>query len=174
MIKCNQCGTDSSDTARFCSNCGNKLAVDRPIEKKPKNKILLGVVVVTLGVWMMFMVVYQVFFSVSAVDKELIDTASKTNANCPMMIDHLTRLDNVLAIPPKTIQYYYTLVKFENMFADTLLLKDQIKQNAINTFRTSPDAKFFRDHKIIINYQYKDIHGNYLFQINVTPEQYSE
>lgn len=174
MKKCSECGVSGTDDARYCANCGSKMP-NSPVEggmKKKTNNIFLGVLFGVLAVWAVFLIIYQVFFNLSTVDGQMMRTASDMNASCPIMIDQDTRLDNMLAFPPRTFQYNYSLINYEKEFTDTLLLKGMIEQNLIKYLRTNPEAKFLRDNKVTLRYHYRDRNGLYLFQMLIKPEEY--
>jgi hypothetical protein len=44
----------------------------------------------------------------------------------------------------------------------------------INTTRTNPGLKIFRDHKTTMAYSYKDKNGVFVLKINITPDKYKE
>lgn len=88
------------------------------------------------------------------------------------MIDAGTRLDNSIAIPPKTLQYNYTLVSMEKETADIAGMIDYLEPLLVNLVRTNPDMKYLRGKDAIINYSYKDKHGVHMFTISITPQKY--
>ena len=106
------------------------------------------------------------------IDKVLVKLSSEMNENLPIMVDGITRLDNVTALPNKAIQYSYTLVNMEKSEIDTLEMKKYLEQQIINISTTNPDLKYFRDNNIIMKYYYKDAYGKYLFTIVFNPELY--
>ena len=88
------------------------------------------------------------------------------------MIDEQTRFDNAFALPGNTMQYNYTLINYEKGSIDTLGLKEVLKPSIVNNIRTNPQMAFFRERKTTLNYYYKDMNGEYVCIITVTPEQY--
>ena len=48
-----------------------------------------------------------------------------------------------------------------------------MEPHIINTLSTDPDIKYFREKKVTIKYNYKDINGNYLMSIIITPDKYT-
>jgi hypothetical protein len=99
-------------------------------------------------------------------------TASELNKSCPIMIDKETRLDNAIALPKKVFQYSYTLINIDRNLIDTVQLKEILEPQITNTVSTHPDMKMFRDKKITLKYYYKDMEGNYLCAIVITPDKY--
>lgn len=88
------------------------------------------------------------------------------------MVDQFTRLDNSVALPDNSFQYNYTLVEVtkDEVIIDTV--KKYIEPNILNTVKTNPDLKFFRDNKTTLIYNYKDMNGEFVHKFSVTPEMY--
>ena len=100
------------------------------------------------------------------------EAASEINENCPIMIDNDTRLDNTVAMPNNIFQYNYTLVNLEKNEINIEELRSFIEPNVVNNVKTNPEMKAYKDNKVTMSYFYKDKKGEYLLEINVTPEQY--
>jgi hypothetical protein len=135
--------------------------------------------------WIGFAAAFAIFYAIGTIggeklaslfrkpafEKAMIEFANEINKNCPIMIDGVTRLDNVISLPKKVFQYNYTIL----MAKDSIKineLKDYLEPRIVNTVKTEPQMKIIRDNKITINYSYKDILGEHLFIIIVKPEQY--
>ena len=132
----------------------------------------MGIVISVIA----FGVVYYVsrsFFKAPSFDKVLMQTASEINKTCPISIDQYTRLDNTVALPGNIFQYNYTMVTLAKSDVNADTLKMKIEPGIVNTVKTSPDMKVFRDNKTTINYSYKDKDGVFVFQISVTPDKYT-
>jgi len=180
-IQCDKCGADNNSSSKYCSNCGYELpkiehenSITAPVKpkRKPMAQIIGMVVGAVLAASLSTAVVNKVFFNKPTIDKVLIKMAGEMNKTLPMMLDSDTRLDNVMALPNKTVMYSYTLVNGENGMIDTIALKNYLEPNIINTIKTDPGMKYFRENSITQQYRYKDKNGNYLFSIVATPEQY--
>ena len=111
----------------------------------------------------------------SLIDKALSDAANEINAQCPMTVDSDTRLDNVVALPDKTLQYNYTLVKYSK----SQLTEEQIAQvqstlkiQILNTIKTSSDMKTLRDDDVTFTYVYKSNDAQELIKLTFTPQDY--
>ncbi|MBK7762091.1 MAG: hypothetical protein IPI46_01805 [Bacteroidetes bacterium] len=99
--------------------------------------------------------------------------ASEVNKSCPMMIDQETRLDNAVALPTNIFQYNYTLINYSIQdIPDLNALKNNMSPSIINTVKSNPDLKIYRDMKVTMTYNYNDRDGIFLFKIPVTPEMY--
>lgn len=119
-----------------------------------------------------FILVQQLFFKAPTYDEAMMQAASDINKSCPIMVDQETRLDNVVALPGNVFQYNYTLVNMEKAAIDIAALESQLKPILINNVKTNPDVKINRDHKTTMGYTYKDMNGEFLFKIMVTPDLY--
>ncbi|MDP4193842.1 MAG: hypothetical protein Q8940_02255 [Bacteroidota bacterium] len=106
------------------------------------------------------------------VDPEVMQLASSMNKSLPIMVDAVTRLDNVMPLPGKKIIYNYTLVSFSRKDFDTTLAQSQIRPRVINLYKISPDFKPFRDYgmNVICTYRYMD--GTYAMQMKINAEDY--
>lgn len=105
-------------------------------------------------------------------DKVMMEVASEINASCPIMVDRETQLDNAIALPDNVFQYNYTLINVSEEEVHTDTIRKYIEPGIINTARTNPDMKVFRQNKVTLNYNYQDKNGVFLLKISVTPELY--
>jgi hypothetical protein len=99
--------------------------------------------------------------------------ANEVNKECPVMVDAETRLDNALARRGNGFQYNYTLINYKAEDLDTNDLRASIEPGIINSYKTLPDLKVFRDSKTTMYYLYRDMEGKYLMQLVITPEMYA-
>lgn len=138
-------------------------------EKKKINvKTLAGIV---FGIAVMALV-QHFFFKPPSFDKQLMQVASELNKTCPVMVDSETQLDNTIALPGKTFQYNYTLINTVKDSVDIANLEAYMKTSILNTIKTSPDLKTFRDNDVIMTYSYKDKNSVHLLKMTFTPDQY--
>jgi len=182
-LTCTTCGADNGANARYCNRCGYALpqptieTAEVPVKKKvasagsQKTKLIgsiAGAVIFILASWG----VRQVFFKQPSIDKVLMEAASEINKTLPIMVDQYTRLDNTIALPDKSLQYNYTLVELtaEEVNVDTI--KKYMEPTIINTVRTSPDLKIYRENKVTMIYNYKDKNGVFVYKLSVTPDMY--
>lgn len=112
------------------------------------------------------------FIRTPSIDKTMMAIAGELNKSCPIMVDNATRLDNSIALPDKVFQYNYTLVSLVKDSVNTDEIKKILEPRIINQVKTDPQMKFVRDHKVTVNYSYRDRTGVNLFTISVSPEQY--
>lgn len=105
-----------------------------------------------------------------SVESQLQAAAKETNKDCPIMRDQWTRLDSCSVEGASTFNYYFSILQI--IVTDTTSLKSQIKPQIIETVKTHPSTKIFRDNDITLVYRYNDEKGKYLFTIVATPEDY--
>ena len=106
-----------------------------------------------------------------SVDSQLRKISEEANLQCPKILDQWTILDSCAALPNRTIRYYHTLK--EVTITDTTLFKSKLQPQIISSVKTNPDMKFFRKNNIIMQYEYRDQSGQYLFSIIASPETYN-
>ena len=99
--------------------------------------------------------------------------AEAVNKQCPMMIDSDTRINNAVT-SGKEFKYFYTLVNTEAKDFNKEVFDQTLKPSLVNNIKTHPDLKIYRDHKMIMQYNYADKNGVHLSQIDVTPSDYLE
>ena len=137
-------------------------------KKKLNFKTIIGLVVgLTVAI-----LVQQYFFKPPSFDKQMMNIASELNKTCPIMIDAETQLDNAVALPEKTFQYNYTLINMDKDSIDIERLEEYLKPVILNTIKTNPDLKSFRDNNVTMSYNYKDKNSNHILKLTFTPEQY--
>lgn len=80
-------------------------------------------------------------------------TANTLNASMPQMIDEETRLDSTYA-EPTGFGYKYTMINYSAADLDldkfTQVMVDQITP----TVCTNPDMEYFREHNLLVTYNY--------------------
>ncbi|PCJ97187.1 MAG: hypothetical protein COA50_05990 [Flavobacteriaceae bacterium] len=177
--KCDKCENLNLSSAKYCSQCGYKLAVEEVVENTPqinqKLKSKNRLVPIIVGI-ITFIVAYfgaqKLFNTEQTFDKVLTRVASEINENCPLIIDGDTRLDNTIGLPNNTFQYNYTLINLDQRDINVAELRKTIEPNIVNNVKTNPDMKEFRDNKVTMTYNYKDKNGVFIIKIIVTPEMY--
>lgn len=180
---CTNCGTDNNRIAKYCSGCGfelpkleSKIAENiepkKTTEKSEKRKKIISAVVGAIAFVLSYFAAQHFFFEKPSFDKVMVEVASEINKTCPIMVDQDTRLDNTVAMPNNIFQYNYTLVNMVKSEVNSEDLKNYIEPVLINTIRTNPDMKIYRDNKITLAYNYKDKNGVFILKINITPDHY--
>lgn len=145
------------------------------MKTSPSNKksgkhisIFLGTIVIVLLIWG----TWQIFFQNTSMDRVLEETAFELNRLCPTLIDSDTRLESVAALPPRTLQFHYTLINVEKDNVDSTAFKKYIEPILIEDTKTNPKMKFQRKRSITVNYVYKDKDGKYICAISMSPDKY--
>jgi hypothetical protein len=108
----------------------------------------------------------------SAEEQMLVKASSDMNAKLPIMVDKYTRMDNTLAGPGKLLTYKYTLVQTVATDLDKAKLEElrkSMKSTIVQTYKTSPAMKVFRDADVKLKYQYYDKKGAFVTDIEVNP-----
>jgi len=99
-------------------------------------------------------------------------TVKELNKTAPEMVNEITRFDNALAMPNKTLQYNYTLITINKGDLEEDYFKNYLEPSIINGIRTSPDMKALRDLGTTFAYHYRDKNGLFVHRFFVTPEMY--
>ena len=138
------------------------------------NKTNLGKVV---GAIVGFAIAYAVVAWImpsgdKGVEKELRAVSEQMNKNCPVQIDAVTVLVSTTVLPPKTLRYTYTVNVPEGMDGAEVIrnLEPSVKEFV----RTSPDMAYLRGKKVVFSYYYTDQNRSYLYDFDVTPEEYDK
>ena len=144
------------------------------MEKSRKNRKTISTIIsVTIG-FIVYFLVKQFVFTPQSIDKAMMKAASELNESCPIMVDQDTRLDNAVTLTDNIFQYNYTLVNLVKDSIDLKAFKDSMKPLILNNVKTNPDLKFYRDNKITMAYYYKDMNGEFVSKILISPDQYLE
>lgn len=93
------------------------------------------------------------------------------NKKYPIQVDSILKLENTVAFPIATFRYNYTL-KFDTAKYDIQEFEKALRKTTLNTVKTNPDGKMFRDMYATLEYNYSDTLGNYLFRIIIRPGDY--
>jgi hypothetical protein len=117
--------------------------------------------------------VTQYFFNPS-IDKQLTGFANEFNKTCPMIVNEHTTLKNVVALPDKTIQYNYMLIEMTKAEVKIDTLKKYLFPSILQTVKTDPSMKLFRDNKVTIKYNYADKNGVFVTEYIIKPNMYEE
>jgi hypothetical protein len=181
---CEKCGTDNLLLAKYCRECGYELpkyAVEEPAQipdSKPQKQkkplaLIIGMVVGVILAANVPTMISKYYSKNKLIDKVLIEYASEYNKSLPMMLDADTRLDNIIAMPNKTVMYNYTIVSadIQQYMPDTLTIKEYMIPRCINISKTNPDMEMFRNNEITQRYTYMDKNGAYIFSFTITPDQ---
>jgi len=104
-----------------------------------------------------------------SVDDRVRDLADQINKQGKKMIDEVTRLEGVEALPNRTLLYKYTLIIKTSSEIPSDALNQIVRPNVVKTYNTLPEMKLFRDNGITITYQYRDKAGQLIGDLSVGP-----
>ncbi len=181
-VKCSNCDAENDSVNKYCSVCGYKIentensvkieTQDKVIRKRKFDfKTIIGFV---FGFFAMFYLTQYLFKPSINIDKEIVNSINEINKNCPLRVDEYMFLDNVVALPNKTIQYNYSLVDIEKAEVNLDTVKKYVFSAVLANIKTNPDMEILRDNQIAFNQYYKDKNGNFVTKYLVTPEMYNK
>ena len=141
--------------------------------EKLKNKQMAINISVGLAVGLLVVFfVKQIVYAPQSYDKLMMQTASKINESCPIMVDQETRLDNVVVLSDNVLQYNYTLVKWIKDSIDIKAFEENMQPIILNNLKRNPDFKIYRDNKTTMAYNYKDMNGVFITRISIKADKY--
>ncbi len=145
--------------------------MEKTFEKSKTQKILrTGAFIITFA--LAYFGVQYFFFNQGAIEEQMKDAAIEINKISPKMMDEYSRLDSATTIADKTFKYHYTLINMTKEEVSIDILTKFIRPEIIENARNSPELKIFRDNKITVSYNYYDKNGEFVTNIDVTPELY--
>ncbi|HLV39132.1 zinc ribbon domain-containing protein [Xanthomarina sp.] len=182
-VTCSNCGAENNNNAKYCSECGftlpkielksiENMESKRTIEKPDNKKKIISMVFGIIAFGLSYFAVQHFFFEKPSLDKVLMNVANEINKSCPIIVDADTRLDNSIALPNNVFQYQYTLINFLKSEIDIEEVKNIIEPILINTIKSSPEMKIFRDNRTTLAYHYRDKNGVFVLEISIAPDQY--
>ena len=102
----------------------------------------------------------------------MLQTVESINRECPKMIDEHTRLDEVMAMPPNSMIYNYTLVNLDMDDVNMNNVVPSLEEVLLKMVKEGSDFEVFRANKVTITYRYFDKEGMFMVKIDITPEMY--
>lgn len=177
---CSNCQEENEDS-KYCSICGFKLPIiehqnnETKIEqkkittenKKFSLKTFVGFIV---GFIIMFLVI-QLAIKPS-IDKQLPEMVIEMNKNCPLKVDEYTTLENIVALPNKTIQYNHILVGITKAEVNLDTIRKYVYPGILQKVKSHSGMKIFRDNKVTLIYNYNDQNGEFINKYVIKPEMY--
>ena len=140
-------------------------------KRKNLGKIIGFFVVSTLFVTVVLLV-HDYLTPKPSLDKEMVNFMNEMNKNCPMKVDKITRLDNVMVHPDKVFQFNYTLITLVKDSVDVEKVRNYIKPITLNKIVSDTSFNFFRRNKMTFSYCYYDKNGIFIFKYEITPRDY--
>ncbi|KFF20279.1 hypothetical protein [Flavobacterium hydatis] len=138
--------------------------------KKQQNILLL----VVIGIAVALAVYFQFYLSENAseVKTEVTELVGKYNKNCPLTIQEGIRLDSVSLPEKRVVQYNLTLMNVAKETAEINVIQEEIKKSLLSTAKANSGLQVFRDNDFSLIYSYYDKKKEFLFKINILPDQY--
>lgn len=100
-------------------------------------------------------------------EKGMAEMAASMNQQMPMMINDVTRLDNIATQPGKKLIYNYTILNPYKEPRNYLAYKDMVEPELIEIARNNPQMQTFRDNNVVLFYNYKDENGVVQFTVEI-------
>lgn len=139
-----------------------------------KSKYNFGLIILLIVV-LSFVILYQQgAFKKPSFETQMAKAAKKLNSQCPKMIDPDTQLDSAAVFRDSLFQYNYTMVKMVVDSTDTLGFRHYMKPKLLKFVRYNNELKPYRDHRVIMEYIYRDKNGLLLGRFTFTPKRYLE
>ncbi len=139
-----------------------------------KNKNNFGLIILLIVVLSSVILYQQGAFKKPSFETQMAKAAKKLNKQCPKMIDSETQLDSAVVFRDSLFQYNYTMVKMVRDSIDTLGFRHYMKPKLLKFVRYNNELKPYRDHRIIMEYLYRDKRGSLLGKFTFTPKKYLE
>lgn len=181
-VTCTNCKSENTTSRRYCSSCGYELPILHSGTSIPvaanadarhgKRKRITGLIAGAIAFALSYWFVQHYVFAPPSINKVMMQAASELNKTCPVMVDQYTRLDNAVALPDNSVQYNYTLVSTTKSEVNMDTVMKYIKPSIINNVRTNPDLKLYRENNTTMVYSYKDMNGEFVYKLSVTPDMY--
>jgi hypothetical protein len=137
-------------------------------------KILITIAVGAAAFVVSFLITYHFVKGDNTIDRDLAEAASEINKICPFMVDAETRLDNMLSLPGKVVQYNCTLVNLTKAGINIEKIKETVAPLLLNNIKTNEGLRNFRDKGVIMKYSYGDKNRVFLFSMEFKPEDYRQ
>jgi len=99
----------------------------------------------------------------------LTNVASEINKTLPMMVDKITRLNNVQAFKAK-LAYNYTIKKVDELHITAHKIVAILKPISIQSICSNPDTQVFPDNDIDIEFNYFKENGQFITKFRVTSQ----
>lgn len=84
----------------------------------------------------------------------------------------MSRRENVAVFQDKRFQYNYSIITYSASEIDILTLEKNLYPVILNTIKSSPDMKLFRENEVTLVHSYRVKMGNYFFSMEFRPKDY--
>lgn len=107
--------------------------------------------------------------SPASVDKVLAKTSVEMNKTLPKMVDDVTRLDSLMALPGQKLKYNYTITAHLNPMPSRDDLTREMRPEVVKNYRTAPALAEARKMKVTLVHSYHDMSGRVIGEFEVGP-----
>ena len=110
-----------------------------------------------------------------AIDTVLSQAANQANADCPQMVDSITRLDSVKAKTGKVLEYSYTLVGYNTSnlsSAQLSTMKTALQTSVLSNLKTNSSLDDLKKLGVTFRFVYNGDDGKSLFELQFAPNDY--
>jgi hypothetical protein len=104
--------------------------------------------------------------------KNLASETSLLNGKCPEMVDEETRLDSVVLSTEGKLVYYYTMTQRTSANVNALAFKAYLIPAILENVRNNGSLRMFRDSSVSMEFNYRDLNGEFVTEISIEPAQY--
>ncbi len=108
----------------------------------------------------------------SAPGNNLATATMLINGRCPEMVDRETQLDSVVLSQEDRLIYYYTLLYREQRSVNEKAMTGFLTPAITANVRENPMLRMHRDSSVVMDFIYRDKHGETLITISIGPEVY--
>lgn len=105
-------------------------------------------------------------------NKVMMQTVSDLNADLPMMVDKITRLNNTIYVSNE-LHYNYTITDGSLDYmsdSNKELFKLHMMKQGLGGYCHNPDVSFFRDYGISWVYNYTDSKDKWVLAVKMSPQ----
>jgi hypothetical protein len=139
------------------------------------NKMKMMRIISAVASVVIFSVIFFLLGNGKSIDGQIRDAANEINKSTPLQIDSITTLTTATAQTGKKLVYNYELdlSSYEAFDSEQIeSLKNSLELQVKEQIRTNPEIKTLRDKDVTFGYSYSDHNGTFLFQFDVTPNDY--
>lgn len=107
--------------------------------------------------------------------QELKDMLKKENIKFPQQIDEITTLDSISVPVDNTVQYNYgitSITKAEVTEEVKTQAANETKAKMLEEAKKNKDMQVFRDHKVNLNYVYRDKNNEEIYRFTISGDEY--
>lgn len=106
------------------------------------------------------------------IEETLAKIAAEANKNLPIMTDPQTRLDEIITLPGRKIQYNNTMVDVLAQDIDMDFFKESVGRTLASNVKNHPPLESFRKKNVTFVYRYQDKTGAEIAVFEYTPQDY--